>query len=238
LVEQHLEEFLQVYPQRLDFFADGLERPASVARMSNVPPSVGPISGPTSPVQVNTNVLTGANFTDPGFLDTHTAVWSWGDGTTSPGTVTESGGSGSVGGSHAYTAAGVYTVTLTATDDDGGAGQAVFSIIVYNKIVSSSTRDGNAEIYAMNIDGSSPTRLTNHPAADVFPAWSPDSRKIAFTSNRAGDFEIYVMNADGTGLTQLTANMRVHGRPAWSPDGAKRARPPFGTARRERLGRR
>ena len=90
----------------------------------------------------------------------------------------------------------------------------------------------------MNIDGSSPTRLTNHPAVDVFPAWSPDSCKIAFTSNRDGDFEIYVMNADATGLTQLTANRRVDGRPAWSPDGAKRARPPFGTARRERSGRR
>ena len=66
-----------------------------------------------------------------------------------------------------------------------------------NRIVFSSTRDGNSEIYSMNADGSDQTRLTSHPSADAFPAWSPDGDRIAFTSNRDGKFEIYVMNADG-----------------------------------------
>ena len=39
----------------------------------------------------------------------------------------------------------------------------------------SSTRDGNAEIYVMNADGSGQTRLTNAPAADSDPSWSPGS---------------------------------------------------------------
>jgi hypothetical protein len=61
-----------------------------------------------------------AAFADVGTLDTHTAVWDWGDGTTSIGLVAESGGSGNVTGSHTYALPGDYTVTVTVTDDDGG----------------------------------------------------------------------------------------------------------------------
>jgi hypothetical protein len=98
--------------------------------VNNVAPTVGLISAPIAPVQVNTGIVASANFTDPGVLDTHTASWSWGDGTTSAGTVAETNGSGSVTGSYSYTTAGVYTVTLTVTDDDGGSGQSVFQFIV------------------------------------------------------------------------------------------------------------
>ena len=69
-----------------------------------------------------------------------------------------------------------------------------------------SDRDGNAEIYVMNADGSAQRRLTRNPASDGPPAWSPDGRKIAFVSG-AGPLDssaIYVMNADGTGKRRLT----------------------------------
>ncbi|MBI3000509.1 MAG: SBBP repeat-containing protein [Deltaproteobacteria bacterium] len=102
----------------------------ATVNITNVGPTVGVISAPAAPVQVTTAVTTSANFTDPGVPDTHTAVWSWGDGTTSAGTVTETNGSGSVTGSHTYIAAGVYTVTLTVTDDDGGSGQSIFQFVV------------------------------------------------------------------------------------------------------------
>ena len=52
------------------------------------------------------------------------------DETTSEGIVSETDGSGSVTGSHTYTTAGVYTVTLTITDKDGGAGLSVFQYVV------------------------------------------------------------------------------------------------------------
>ena len=103
--------------------------PATV-NITNIAPTVGVISAPVAPVQVNTAITANATFTDPGVLDTHTAIWSWGDSTTSAGTVTETNGSGSVTGSHVYTVAGVYTVTLTVTDDDGGSGQSVFQFVV------------------------------------------------------------------------------------------------------------
>ena len=56
-------------------------------------------------------------FGDAGASDTHTAVWNWGDGTTSAGTVAETDGSGTVTGGHTYDAAGVYTVTVRVEDD-------------------------------------------------------------------------------------------------------------------------
>ena len=61
-----------------------------------------------------------ANFTDVGTLDIHTAVWDWGDGTSSVATVIQGSGSGTVTGSHTYMLPGDYLVTVTVTDDDTG----------------------------------------------------------------------------------------------------------------------
>ena len=88
-------------------------------------------------------------------------------------------------------------------------------------IVFESNRDGNLEIYRMNADGSSPTRLTNDPATDNLPSISPDGTKVAFTSDREGSPDIYVMNIDGSGVTRLTSDPGIEGQPAWSPDGTK-----------------
>src|SRR5437899_1693387 len=78
-----------------------------------------------------------------------------------------------------------------------------------------SGRDGNAEIYVMNADGSGVTRLTDNPAVDEAPAWSPDGTRLAFASTRDGNSEIYVMNADGSGVTRLTTDPNQDGHPAW-----------------------
>ncbi len=66
-------------------------------------------------------------------------------------------------------------------------------------------RDGNDEIYLMRVGGSELVNLTNHPSADVDPAWSPEGDRIAFASSRDGDFDIYVMDRDGSHVTQLTS---------------------------------
>ena len=89
------------------------------------------------------------------------------------------------------------------------------------RIAFASDRDGNWEIYAMNPDGSSVTRLTNSYARDWQPARSPDGRRVAFESNRDGDWEIYAVNADGSDLTQLTNNDAHDYQPVWSPDGRR-----------------
>ncbi|MDE0300684.1 MAG: DPP IV N-terminal domain-containing protein [Candidatus Poribacteria bacterium] len=91
------------------------------------------------------------------------------------------------------------------------------------RIVFTSRRDGNNEIYVMDADGGNQENLTNHPAYDGDPDWSPDGTKIAFVSGRDGNrrAQIYVMDADGRNVIRLTDGRGGKGDPDWSPDGRK-----------------
>lgn len=77
------------------------------------------------------------------------------------------------------------------------------------------------DIYVNVADNS--VNLTNDPADDREPAWSPDSTKIAFASNRGGNYDIYLINADGSGLKRLMDNQADDREPVWSPDGTQLA---------------
>lgn len=89
------------------------------------------------------------------------------------------------------------------------------------RIVFSSDRDGNSEVYIMNSDGTGQTNLTNNPASDWGAAWSPDGTKISFASDRSGNYDIYTMNPDGSNVTNITNSPENEGPPIWSPDGTK-----------------
>jgi len=91
---------------------------------------------------------------------------------------------------------------------------------IASKIAFVSNRDGNAEIYVMDPDGSDITRLTHDPGYDGAPTWSPDGKRIAFASSRTGNADIYIMNADGSNVVQLTTDAADDGGPSWSPDGS------------------
>lgn len=77
----------------------------------------------------------------------------------------------------------------------------------------------NEEIWIMDADGRSRTRLTDNHVPDHSPAWSPDGGKIAFVGAYAGrnSAEIYVIGADGTGFTRLTHNHVGEASPTWQP---------------------
>jgi probable HAF family extracellular repeat protein len=83
-----------------------------------LPPVTGPVKT-TGAARANTLLSFAAGFQDVDVRDTHKAVWSWGDGSKTVGTVSEKSGAGSVSGQHAYRAAGIYTVRLTLTDSSG-----------------------------------------------------------------------------------------------------------------------
>jgi len=85
------------------------------------------------------------------------------------------------------------------------------------RIVFSSTRDGNAEIYSAAADGSDVRRLTNDPGIDVSPACGPGGQ-IAFVSNRHGSPQIWVMDAAGGGQKRVTYKGDYNQTPAWCPD--------------------
>jgi Tol biopolymer transport system component len=74
------------------------------------------------------------------------------------------------------------------------------------KISFYSTRDGNTEIYIMNVDGSEQINLTNSPANDGNPSFSPDDSKIVFISDRGGNgrYDICLMNTGGSDQVKLT----------------------------------
>ncbi len=95
----------------------------------NDAPVITALTVPITPTAVDRPVNVTGTFTDPDSVDTHTALWTWGDGTTSPGAV---GAGGTVSGSHAYEEAGVYTVKLTVTDAAGST--ATMSAIEYTVI--------------------------------------------------------------------------------------------------------
>ncbi|MHB8861524.1 MAG: putative Ig domain-containing protein [Pirellulaceae bacterium] len=71
-----------------------------------------------------------ATFSDPGVVDSHTALIHWGDGTTSAGAVTESNGQGRVSAGHTYTLAGTYSVRVEVTDDAGDSSDRLATAII------------------------------------------------------------------------------------------------------------
>lgn len=91
-----------------------------------------------------------------------------------------------------------------------------------------SERDGNAEIYVMDVDGSDPRNLTRTPhVAEDRPVWSPDGWSIAYLrqpvkSDPDGETHLYVMGANGSIPRRLGA-FSGYGmsEPAWSPDGSQ-----------------
>ncbi|MBN1992552.1 MAG: PD40 domain-containing protein [Anaerolineae bacterium] len=90
-----------------------------------------------------------------------------------------------------------------------------------DRILFTSKRDNNYEIYTANADGSQPLNLTKAAAYDTQPSWSPDGHKIAFSSGRDGNVDIYMMDADGGNLQKLTTSRGYDEWPVWSPDGRK-----------------
>ena len=94
-------------------------------------PVLGPIAA-NDPVPVNVALQASASFTDGDTADTHTGTWDWGDGASSDAFVSQGAGEGTLTGSHSFSSAGVYKISLTLTDSGGKSIQGMRDVVVYD----------------------------------------------------------------------------------------------------------
>jgi Tol biopolymer transport system component len=100
----------------------------------------------------------------------------------------------------------------TVTPAPGPTGQIAFQRTV----------EGNTDIYMMNLDGSGLVRLTDDPAYDWQPAWTPDGKTLVFArriSETPETEDMYALNVETNKLTRLTNLSGVEGDPRVSADG-------------------
>jgi TolB protein len=87
-------------------------------------------------------------------------------------------------------------------------------------IIFTSERDGSADLYRVNPDGSELTRLTTDPAYDDQAAFSPDAKRLVFVSTRGGGrANLWTLDLATKRAKALTSGAGGDYRPSWSPDG-------------------
>ncbi len=184
-------------------------------QVDNVAPKVSALSeSSASIVEGGTETVTGT-FTDPGVLDTHTALIEWGDGTKSVATVTELNGSGSFSATHVYdndsaaNASNSDTITATVTDDDGGAGNVSATVAVANTppVIS------NLVMSHPTIDEGGSVTLTG----DVADANLADTQSVLVTWGDGSKSYAAVTEKNGSGT--LSATHTYLNNPVGAPDG-------------------
>ena len=85
------------------------------------------------------------------------------------------------------------------------------------------SKDGNMEIYVLDLRSRRLRRMTNNGAIDTEAAWAPDGRSIIFTSDRAGQPQIYQMPAAGGQNNRMTFEGKYNAGGRFSPEGDKMA---------------
>jgi Tol biopolymer transport system component len=126
------------------------------------------------------------------------------------------------------------------TTEDGYDAEATFSP-AGDRIVFTSARDGDLELYSMAPDGSDLVRLTDRLGYDGGAFYSPDGSQIIWRAHypeegpelddylslldqgllRPGELDIYVMDADGSNQRQVTDVGGASFAPYWHPSGDK-----------------
>lgn len=101
-----------------------------------------------------------------------------------------------------------------------GDGLNMGPVVCGGRVLFSSTRDGNSEIYSAALDGTDVRRLTRAPGIDVSPTCGPGGQ-VAFVSDRHGGPQIFVMDSSGGGVRRVTYRGAHNQTPAFCPDARK-----------------
>ena len=132
------------------------------------------------------------------------------------------------------------TITGQLTNEPGYDAEATVSP-KGDKIVFTSTRSGDLELYTMNIDGSNVQQITDELGYDGGAFFSSDGTKLIFRSSRPKteeeiskykgllaeglveptNMELYICDADGSNMKQLTNLGNANWSPFFTPDGKK-----------------
>ena len=132
------------------------------------------------------------------------------------------------------------TITKQLTDVPGYDAEATVSP-KGDKIVFTSMRSGDLELYTMNIDGTNVKQITNELGYDGGAFFSPDGTQLIFRSSRPKtpkeikeykdllaeglvqptEMELFICNADGSGLRQITHLGNANWSPFFHPSGKK-----------------
>lgn len=143
----------------------------------------------------------------------------------------------------------LYDYSIFSADVDGGNPRRLTDAPGYNaeatispdgsKVIFTSTRDGDLELYVMDADGKNVQRLTHEEGYDGGAFFSPDGSKIVYRAHhpmdaeeladyrkllkekliRPGQVELFIMDADGSNRRQVTHNGAANFAPYFHPDG-------------------
>ena len=139
-----------------------------------------------------------------------------------------------------YIADGNGTIRKKLTDTPGYDAEATVSP-TGDKIVFTSMRSGDLELWTMNLDGSDQKQVTSGLGYDGGAFFSPDGKMLVFRASRPEteeeireyrdllsrglvaptDMEIYVCNVDGSGLRKVTSLGHANWAPYFHPSGEK-----------------
>jgi TolB protein len=86
------------------------------------------------------------------------------------------------------------------------------------RLVLSSDRSGNWDLWTMSSGGGELQQITRDPALDAGPRWKPDGKELVFYSNRTGHRQIWIMPLDGGPARQLNKDEAETTYPSWSPN--------------------
>jgi Tol biopolymer transport system component len=83
------------------------------------------------------------------------------------------------------------------------------------QIAFQSNRDGNWEIYLVDVQRRLDVRASRARGWDYAPAWSPDGTRVAFVSSRSGFFDIYMLDTRLRQIVQITDDLSPNTKPGW-----------------------